>query len=298
VSDDTSKTAVELEVLVVGQVPIPDAYIFRPERGTRLTRFAAVFNPRSEVVRSPCLAYVLRHPSAGAILIDTGLHPDASDNLRRDFGLRMALLFRNLKSAEVPYEDQLRALGIQASAVERVIMTHLHVDHTSGMRLLPNAKFLCTREEWAAATARGAAGKGYVSGHLPPEPRMELVEFEWLGEPHGPFSKTIDLLGDGSIRLVSTPGHTPGHMSVLVRVRGDHQVLVVGDAVYTLRSIREEILPLLTVNDAVYLRSLRELKAFSEQEPEARLVPSHDPTAWHALSYLSASAEKALGAAS
>jgi N-acyl homoserine lactone hydrolase len=297
VSDNSGKAAVELDVLVVGQVPMPHAYVFRPEGGNRVTRLAAVFNPRGEVMRSPFLAYVLRHPSAGPILIDTGLHPDASDNLRTDFGLRMALLFRNLNPPEVPYEGQLRGLGVEPSEVERVLMTHLHVDHTSGMRLLPKAKFVCTRDEWAAANARGAAGKGYVSEHLPPEPRMELVEFERVGEPHGPFAKTIDLLGDGSIRLISTPGHTPGHMSVLVRVPGDRDVLVVGDAVYTLRSIREEILPLLTVNDALYLRSLRELKVFSEQEPDATLVPSHDPTAWHALRDVSASAENALAEA-
>ena len=290
------KTAVELDVMVVGQVPTPYAYVFRPENGNRLTRLAAVFDPRGDVVQSPCLAYVLRHPSAGAILIDTGLHPGASDNLLRDFGLPIALVFRNLEPAEVPYEDQLRGLGAEASEVERVIMTHLHVDHTSGMRLLPQAKFVCTCEV-GGCNGRAAGGNGYVSHHLPPRPRMELVEFERVGEPHGPFAKTIDLLGDGSIRLISTPGHTAGHMSVLVRVPGGHEVLVVGDAVYTLRSIREEILPLLTVNDADYLRSLRELKAFSEQEPEATLVPSHDPTAWHALRGVSVSTERALAAA-
>jgi hypothetical protein len=62
------KTAVELDVMVVGQVPTPYAYVFRPEDGNRLTRLAAVFDPRGEVIHSPCLAYVLRHPSAGAIL--------------------------------------------------------------------------------------------------------------------------------------------------------------------------------------------------------------------------------------
>ena len=159
-------------------------------------------------------------------------------------------------------------------------MTHLHVDHTSGMRLLPDAEFLCTYEEWKAATRRSAAGRGYVAHHLPPESRMDLVDFDRDGEPHGPFGRTIDLLGDGSIRLISTPGHTPGHLSVLLDVGAGPQVLVIGDAVYALRSLREEILPLLTVDDGAYLRSLREIKAFAESAPDATLVPTHDPAAW------------------
>jgi N-acyl homoserine lactone hydrolase len=274
---------VELDVMVVGRVPIPHAYIFRPERGNRLTRLAAVFRPGREMVKSPCLAYVVRHPSAGTILIDTGLHPDASSDLRSDFGIRMYLAFRGLKAADVPYEEQLRNLGVDPAEVERVIMTHLHVDHTSGMRLLPNARFVCSSLEWAATKRSGAAGRGYVANHLPAESRIDLADFDSRGKRLEPFSSTIDLLGDGSIRLISTPGHTPGHMSVLLRVVGGQQVLVVGDAVYTLRSIHEEILPLLTIGDELYMSSLRELKMFSEREPEAILVPSHDPVAWRQL---------------
>jgi glyoxylase-like metal-dependent hydrolase (beta-lactamase superfamily II) len=60
-------------------------------------------------------------------------------------------------------------------------------------------------------------------------------------------------------------------------------VLVVGDAAYTLRNIREGILPLLTADDEASARSIAELKAFEEREPEAILVPSHDPSAWHGL---------------
>jgi N-acyl homoserine lactone hydrolase len=292
-TDDTRGTAVQLDVMVTGQVPIPHAYVFRPEGGNRLTRLAALFNPRGRVLRSPCLAYRVLHPTAGVILIDTGFHPDASENRRKDFGTRMSLLFRNLKPAEPGYEEQLRALGADPGGVERVIMTHLHVDHTSGLRLLPHAKVVCSRDEWSAANRQGAAGKGYVASHLPDESRIEFVDFEEAGEPHGPFSKTIDLLGDDSIRLISTPGHTAGHMSLLLRMPGGRRVLVVGDAVYTLRSMREEILPFLTTNDELYLRSLRELKTFSEQQPEATLVPSHDPTAWQALRHVTASAEKA-----
>ncbi len=138
-------------------------------------------------------------------------------------------------------------------------------------------------QQWLATRRRFAAGKGYVRHHLPSESRMRLLDLDRDGEPYATFAKTIDLLGDGTVRIISTPGHTVGHMSVLLRVAGDRRVLVVGDAAYTLRNIREEILPLLTADDEASVQSVREIRTFSGGGPEAILVPSQDPSAWHEL---------------
>jgi glyoxylase-like metal-dependent hydrolase (beta-lactamase superfamily II) len=269
---------VELQAIRTGQVATPAGYVFR--RGDSPLRFARALLPPWETVDLACLAFVVRHPTAGVLLVDTGLHADAISDLRRDYGAPMSLLFRRLKPAREPFDEQLRALGVEPDEVERVVMTHLHVDHTSGMRLLPAARFVCARKEWTAATARGAAARGYVGHHLPTEERLELLDFDRDGEPFGHFRRTIDLLGDGSVRLVSTRGHTAGHMSVLLSVAGGRRVLLVGDAAYTVRSIEQQILPLITVREDHYRQTLRELKAFADAEPEARLVPSHDPDAW------------------
>lgn len=280
--------------MLTAEVAMPRGYVFRAEGANPLTRFVGALRPGGEVVRSPCLAYAARHLSAGTILIDTGLHPRAHEHLREDFGGPMGLLFASLRPADTPFDGQLRGLGIEPASVQRVIMTHLHVDHTSGMRLLPAAEFTCSREEWAAARRGFAVRNGYVAHHLPPESRMRLLDFDMDGEPYGPFAKTIDLLGDGSVRLISTPGHTAGHLSVLLRLPQGRRVLVVGDAAYTLRSIREEILPMLTDDDETSRRSLRQLRAFADSEPDAILVPTHDPSAWHELRHVSASAQRAV----
>ncbi len=203
----------------------------------------------------------------------------------------MSLVFANLRPAHAPFDEQLRALAIEPQSVQRVIMTHLHVDHTSGMRLLPEAEFTCSHEEWAAARRRLAVRNGYVAHHLPPESPMRLVDLDRDGEPYGPFPRTLDLLGDGSIRLIATPGHTVGHLSVLLRLTHGRQVLVLGDAAYT---IDEEILPMLTADDDASLRSMREIRAFAENEPEAIVVPTHDPSAWHELRHVSVSAQRAV----
>lgn len=274
--------AVELDVLHAGEIAMPHWYAFRP-RGDPVARALGLLRPEGPVLRAPCLAFAVRHPVHGAILVDTGLHPDVSRSVREDFGVLMGVLFRSLRADERPFAEQLRALGIEPADVGTVVMTHLHVDHTSGMRLLPAAEFVCAREEWAAAHGRLAARDGYAGSHLPPESRMRLVDFGRDGEPHGPFARTIDLLGDGSVRLVSTPGHTRGHLSVLLRVAGGGEVLLVGDAAYTTRSIDEQLLPLITADDDASRRSLRELARYAHEHPGAVVVPSHDPTAWHAL---------------
>ena len=294
---DSGSTGVDIDLMITAEVSIPSAYVFRADGGNRLTRLAGLRPGGGDVLRSPCLAYAIRHPSAGLILIDTGLHPDASDDLRRDFGVLMSTLFRALRPAEETYDEQLRALSIVPGTVAQVIMTHLHVDHTSGMRLLPKAEFTCSREEWAATRKRLSGTKGYVRHHLPPESRMRFLDFDKDGEAYGVFPKTIDLLGDGSVRVISTPGHTVGHLSVLLRLAQGRQVLVVGDAAYTLRNIQEEILPMLTAGDETSLRSLQEIRAFARSEPKAILVPSHDPSAWHELRHVTASAERAHEAA-
>lgn len=276
-------SGVQLEVLHTAEIPTPYHYVFRAP-GSRAAQLRAGFGKKGPTLQSPCLAYVVRHRDIGVLLIDTGLHPDATTNPRKDFGLVMSRVFSELKPAETPYVDQLRSAGVEPDEVALVLMTHLHLDHTSAMRLLPNATFICTLQEWRAATGRFATANGYRRRHLPPEARVQLLDFAKHGEPYDVFTQTIDLAGDGSIRVILTPGHTPGHQSVLLQLQDGGDALLVGDAAYTVRSIREQLLPMLTANDSTSLASLRELKAFAETHPETALVPSHDPEAWRQLS--------------
>jgi N-acyl homoserine lactone hydrolase len=275
-------TGVELDVIVTAKVSMPYGYVYRTQ-GNPAMRILTGISPFGKTLDAPCIAFAVRHPTAGTILIDTGMHRDARQDPRRDFGMPLSLMFRMLRPAEEPFDEQLRALGIVPGSVERVVMTHLHVDHTSGMRLLPNAKFTASGAEWAATQGRFPAGKGYVSHHLPAVSQMQLLDFDRDGKPHATFEQTIDLLGDGTIRLLSTPGHTAGHLSVLLNLADGGQALLVGDAAYTLRSIHEEILPMLTDDDAAARRSIGEIKAFALANPQTILVPSHDPDAWRAL---------------
>jgi glyoxylase-like metal-dependent hydrolase (beta-lactamase superfamily II) len=281
---EPAAAAVTVDVMVTAYLPVPYGYVYRAG-GNAFRRIRAGLRGAANALRCPCLAFVVRHPAAGAILVDTGLHADACANPRADFGFPMGLVFKDLQPAGPSFDAQLRELGIDPHEVDQVVMTHLHVDHTSAMRLLPRATFTCTRDEWAATRGPLAVGKGYVARHLPPASRMSLVDIERHGLAYGPFMKTLDLFGDGSIRLLSTPGHTAGHVSVLLRIADGPPVVLVGDAAYTRRSIDEGILPMLTHDDEASCRSLQALRDFVLSEPAAILVPTHDPDAWRALQH-------------
>lgn len=263
---------VDAEVVVAGYVKMPRAYAVRPP-GMRVRALPKVLRPGDDVIDAPLLWYLIRHPTHGVVLVDTGLPRDPQ------WGRVLGLLFGGTRPADEPFDAQLRARGVEPADVDLVVMTHLHGDHTAGMPLLPNARFAIGRREWAAVTKRNPALNGSVGDHLPPADRVRELDFEAEGAPHGPFSSTIDLFGDGSVRLLSTPGHSPGHLSLLVE-RAAGPLLIAGDATYTTQALHDQALPLMTDDEERYRRSLAELKAYADAEPAATIVPTHDPEAY------------------
>lgn len=237
--------------------------------------------PKSEMLDCPMGAFLVHHPDAGPLLIDTGVHPSTATDIPGNFGRLSALAFATLRTTpERTAAAQLEKRGIAAGDVARVVMTHLHVDHASAMSEFPAAEFVCSAREWEAAHARLGPYYGYHRPQLPPGERVRTVDFDGPeAEPHGPFARTLDLLGDGSIRLVDTPGHTLGHLSVLLQLEG-RQALIVGDALYTLRNMREDLRPLRVVDDEGYDRSVAQIRAFETAHPDAFLVPTHDAGVW------------------
>jgi glyoxylase-like metal-dependent hydrolase (beta-lactamase superfamily II) len=254
-----------------------------PGRGAT-RRALGVGVAQSEWLSGPIGAFLLEHPGAGPMLIDTGLHPSTAGRLQENFGRVNAYFFRTLRtSPDRSVSAQLSAKGFDPHTISLVLMTHLHVDHASAMSEFPWATFICSDAEWQAATAPFGVWSGYVRRQLPAPSRVRTIGFDTHPtERHPPFEQSIDLFGDGSVRLLSTPGHTSGHMSLLVRLSG-REALLIGDAVYTLGNIREDILPWRTIDDAIYRRSMGELRAYIEQNPDALVIPTHDDEVWENL---------------
>jgi len=274
---------VRLHPLLCGESLSPPGW-FYGAKGLGATRRAlGVGVPKSERLRSPIGAFLLEHPTAGRILVDTGLHPSAADAITDNFGRLNAFFFSTLRtSPDRAVAVQLRDRGIDPEEVALVLMTHLHVDHASAMSEFPAATFVCSEAEWEAAIARFGAWWGYARRQLPPASRVRTIDFERQRTPHGPFRQAADVLDDGTIKLLYTPGHTLGHASVLVRL-AEGEALLIGDAVYTMRNLSEGILPFRSVDEDAYRRSLGELRAYVERNPDALVIPTHDIDVWEAL---------------
>jgi N-acyl homoserine lactone hydrolase len=284
-AESSSGASVEVDLLRFGESLAPPGWFYRAEAGGSWRKAIGIGVPRTSYLRSPNGAFLVRHPSFGAFLIDTGLHSLAATDLRKDFGRLNARFFASLRMEPSDgISTQLERRGVDPGEIELVVLTHLHVDHTSGMRELGRATFVCTHREWSAAARRLAVLNGYVKHHLPDPRRVQTLDFS-TGIAYGPFSRTLDLLGDGSVRLIDTPGHTPGHLSVLLRL-SKGEALLAGDAVYTLRSLRESLISWRTADDDLFRASLAELQRFAQECPTAPIIPTHDAAVWDEVTNL------------
>jgi glyoxylase-like metal-dependent hydrolase (beta-lactamase superfamily II) len=165
-----------------------------------------------------------------------------------------------------------------------VVMTHLHVDHASGISEFPSSTFVISSAEWRAATTGSRPLlRGYRPQHYDFAFDYRLVDF---GGPrvdsYASFGRAFDLFGDGSVRLAFTPGHTLGHMCVLARLR-DRDFVIAGDAVYTVRQLEGGPAPPRPHDPHLWRRSLQELQLFHRTYPQAVIVAGHDPEQWSAL---------------
>src|SRR4051812_29720386 len=219
----------------------------------------ALVTPRSQWKLLPMPAFLVEHPEAGPVLVRTPLHAVVPTAGAANLGRAGAATHRRRMKPDDAVPGQLRAGGVAPADVRLVVMTHLHYDHASGAGQFPGATFVCDRREWAAAST-GGVFDGYHPPHLVPSLDWTAVDFEGDGVlPAATFERSFDVLGDGSIRVASTPGHTDGHMSVLLRTAGG-ELLIAADAAYARKTIEERLVPLyLTGSRTEYEHSLDQI---------------------------------------
>lgn len=206
-------------------------------------------------VRFPIPAYVIETADE-RILVDTGLHPEAVADKAAHYGSADAL---------APFElEQERSVAEQLDlgTLTKVVLTHLHFDHAGALDLLPaKVPVVVQRREWEAGKDEAAIERNFF---LPRDYGGADGQLVLVDGDH-------DLLGDGSIELLSTPGHTPGHQSV--RVGED---LVIGaDVVHYASGLDDLRLPAFGDDLAAQAASAGRLRAL--RDGGATVLPGHDP---------------------
>jgi glyoxylase-like metal-dependent hydrolase (beta-lactamase superfamily II) len=193
--------------------------------------------------------YVIKHGD-DYMVWDTGYAPGSNPN-----------------AGKVTLGEQLKQLNIRPEQVKYVGISHFHADHSGQLDTVPNATLLIGQKEWDALTApkpmQGAnvAGfKHWISGGGKVEPQ--------------PLDK--DVFGDGTVMILRTPGHTPGHQSLLVRLKEKGPVVLLGDAAHFHENYESNGVPGFNYDRSETIASLERIKQI-EKNLKATVIIQHDP---------------------
>lgn len=280
----TPGARVAVEPMIAGHVDFPQEMMVDPGGRMKSLRMMRALAGSSSF-EVPVPAFLIRHPSAGAILVDTGLHPSIATDPRANFGGMAARFGKpSLESGEaVP--AQLRSRGLDPGEIPVVVMTHLHLDHSSAISEFPKSTFVVSAAEWQdAAHGSKPSLNGYRREHFDYAFDYRTIDFDGdaIGS-YASFGRTFDLFGDGSIRLAFTPGHSAGHMSVICRL-AETDFVIGGDAMYMAGQLDGSVaLPPRPFDAHNLRRSLQELRLFHSQFPAATITPGHDPEFYSAI---------------
>jgi glyoxylase-like metal-dependent hydrolase (beta-lactamase superfamily II) len=282
-----SGATMTLHPLLCAQMGMPPNWFHRRRGPLEALKAFGVGVRESGLMEIPVPAYLLEHPSAGPVLVDTGMHASLADGGGRERARNLGPIGRMMSRhasmrPEQTVAAQLKAHGLDVADIGLVVMTHLHFDHASALCDFPNATVLVDEREWKVAWWRGALLNGYSRAQLDSRPSYRTIDFTAASVgPRGPFERTVDVFGDGALTLCATPGHTAGHLSLIARLDAG-EALLSADAAYTMATIRDGERPWLTHDRDAYEHSLRQIQTYDRENPEALIIPGHDMEAWNA----------------
>jgi glyoxylase-like metal-dependent hydrolase (beta-lactamase superfamily II) len=219
------------------------------------------------------LAHIVVHRALGTYLVDAGFARRFADRPPYgNYSLPMQFFNRALgaRNSQRGYRSAANILAERHASARAVFFTHLHPDHTSGVADLPNdLPYVFGQGE------DSFLGRVAVGSHFAGKPHLEVLDYAGVA-PFAPLGAAVDLLGDGSLWAIATPGHTPGHTSYLVN--GAEPVLLVGDASHFRWAFEHDVPPrAMTSGDRVHaVESLAQLRRFAARYPRVRLVFGHE----------------------
>jgi glyoxylase-like metal-dependent hydrolase (beta-lactamase superfamily II) len=261
----------KIHVIETGKVAVKTRQ--REARGIGVVRLMNTLTDTHWTDPLPIYAFVIEHPE-GIIVIDTG---ETARTAEPGYFPRWHPYYRfGVREWVTPEQEigpQLRTIGIDPNDVRWVIMTHLHTDHAGGLAHFPNAEILVTRTEFELARGFGGKLRGYLPHRWPEWFSPTLVEFE--NTSIGPFPTSITLTKMDNVHLVPTPGHSGGHMAVILEE--EHlSYFFAGDTSYTETLMLQQKLDGVAPDEDAARQSLARALHFVREQPTVYL-PSHDP---------------------
>jgi N-acyl homoserine lactone hydrolase len=251
-----------IHAIKTGDVLVKSAFLGTPAKHGIAPYLANVFVDRHRV-RLPILTWLIEHPE-GLIVVDTGENVATKTN------------FITQTTYDLTPEDeignQLKHLGIATTDIAKVVLTHLHGDHIDGLKDFPTTPIWVSQREYSPLQTNGW-NMSKLGIHLPAS--FNPMQITFRPEPFGPFDYSFPLTRDGRVIAVPTPGHTAGHMSVIV-IDDDRHYFIAGDVSYNERGMVEQQLVGPSRKIALHRDTLQRVNAYTGLFPTVYL-PSHDP---------------------
>jgi glyoxylase-like metal-dependent hydrolase (beta-lactamase superfamily II) len=226
--------------------------LFRLDCGRSLANDESVWTPGKNVGQSiefSSTCWLIKHGSEW-LLWDAGV-PEAAHNDPRGWSTLPKLIVYHLDKT---LTDQLAEIGLMPSDIASVAISHTHGDHIGNVRLFPNSAILMQRADYSWINSPNGPNDNVN--------QLMALARELLGTPKNLqlIDGDTDVYGDGSVTLVSTPGHTPGHQSLLVHLKNSGFIILSGDVVHSEENFEKNIVPSLNTNKAESIASMETIR--------------------------------------
>lgn len=237
--------------------------------------------PKKDWIWLPVFSYLIEHPK-GLILFDTGWHREMSpegvyDKRAQIKSLGSWFLYQINQGCVAKGEtidEQLEQMGIKASDLDYVLLSHLDCDHANGLRQVKDAKHILVSKAELNGTRRWNLQimirfqKRWWEG-------CNMQTFDWNGT-EGPVGKSYDVLGDGSLVMVNIPGHSEGLCALKIRNEEGKYVLLFADGGYATKSWRDMITSGITLDKRLQRQSLQWIREQSLSPECIESLATHD----------------------
>lgn len=253
--------------------------LYRLDCGHSLANDESVWTPGENAGRdiefsSTC--WLIKH-RADWLLWDTGVPETALGNPNGWSTLPSLIVYHLDRSVT----DQLAAIGLKPGDIGQVAISHTHGDHVGNVWLFPNATIVMQRAEY----------NWIYSPNGPNDNVNQLMALarKLLGTPKKLqlIDGDTDVFGDGSVTLVSTPGHTPGHQSLLVHLKKSGFIILSGDVAHLEENFEKDIVPSLNTDRAESIASMERVRQLIATY-KATFFINHDKSQTDALKLLPA----------
>jgi N-acyl homoserine lactone hydrolase len=257
------KGNIKVHAIQTGMISVKKAHY--EYTGNGILRIPQILFGKTFMPEMPVWVWCIETPH-GNYLIDTGetsyfYELDHFKNKSENYVNRKILKVNTNKDQNI--DNQLKKIGLSTNEIDAVILTHLHYDHVDGIRFFEKSEFFIPKTDWE---------KPY-GAPLSIFPKWFKGHFDNFEKNEVPFLKSYDFSKE--IKIISTPGHTLGHQSVLLQVE-DFHILFAGDMTFTEQQLLENKFGGIHFDLKTSRKTIENVLNFGKTV-NLIFLPSHDP---------------------